>query len=156
MKTRDLIIGRLAEHLDELEGFTQGLSEQQRRERPARGEWSLHEHAIHIMEMQEVCVGRLTHMLVEDEPELTPFVLDQARQDGLYLAEDLKKRMGVFREQRKTLAALLSSLEDAQWKREGKYPNTRHYTVERCMEGLMRHEEHHLYRMYCIFFGVNE
>jgi uncharacterized damage-inducible protein DinB len=154
MDTRKLIITRLAQHLDEIHGFTDGLAEDQLKERPAPGRWSLHEIAVHLMETQDIFVGRLTRMLVEEKPEIVPFRPDQARQEGLYLQENLPKKLVTFAEQRGTLLKLLQTLTDEQWKLEGAHPEIYHYTIEKCMEALMRHEEHHLYQMYNVFFGV--
>lgn len=154
MDNRALLIGRLARHTEELQGFTEGLSDDELRKRPSMNTWSLHELAIHLVEVQDIFIERLTRMLVEDRPVITPFVPDEARKDGLYLLENLQQRMTAFERQRTTLVALLRTLTDDQWKLEGVHPEVRHYTVEKCMEALMRHEEHHFYQMFNMFFGV--
>jgi uncharacterized damage-inducible protein DinB len=154
MDNRSLLIGRLAQHIEELKGFTEGLSGEELRKRPSVNKWSLHETAIHLVEVQDVFIERLTRMLVEEKPEIAPFIPDKAREDGLYLLEDLPERMAVFERQRTTLIALLRTLTDVQWRLEGVHPQVRHYTVEKCMEALVRHEEHHFYRMFNVFFGV--
>ena len=156
MEHRHLIITRLAEHVDELRSFTQGLTEQQLKERPAKGTWSLHELALHVVETQDVFIQRLTRLLVEERPKIEPFVPDDARKEGLYLMEPLEGRLATFVDQRATLVKLLQTLSEKQWQLEGEHPEIRHYTVEKCMEGLMRHEEHHLYQMYNVFFRTGE
>jgi hypothetical protein len=57
-----------------------------------------------------------------------------------------------FAEQRVNLVSLLDALDDRQWVREAIHPTIKHFSVEKCMEGLMRHEECHLYDLYKIFF----
>lgn len=156
MDNRALIIARLVQHVEELHGFLDGLTDEQQRERPAPDKWSLHEIAMHVCEMQEVFIERLARMLVEDRPVITPFEPDKARREGLYFTENLSKRMAEFAVRRETFVALLQSLSDKQWKLEGEHPQMMHYTVEKCMEALMRHEEHHLYQMYNVFFGAKE
>jgi len=151
---RKLIIRRLGEHAEEIESFTNGLTEGQLKERPAPGRWSLHEVAMHVVEVQDIFVERIARILVEDGPEIVPFEPDTARQEGLYLAEDLSRRMKEFYEQRKNLLGLAQTLTDEQWIREGNHPEVKHYTVEKCLEAMMRHEEHHLYQMFNLFFGT--
>jgi uncharacterized damage-inducible protein DinB len=155
MDNRALLIGRLAQHVEELKGFTEGLSDEELRKRPSLNKWSLYELAIHLVEVQDIFIERLTRMLVEEKPEIAPFIPDKAREDGLYLLENLQQRMAVFERQRATLVALLRTLTGEQWKLEGVHPHVRHYTVEKSMEALTRHEEHHFYQMFNIFFGVN-
>jgi len=156
MEHRTLIITRLAEHGEEVRSFTQGLSEQNLKERPSPDKWSLHELVLHLIETQDIFIQRLTRLLVEEKPDIEPFEPDRARREGLYLVEHLEGRLATFTEQRATLVKLLQTLADNQWLREGKHPDIRHYTVEKCMEGLMRHEEHHLYQMYNVFFRTQE
>jgi uncharacterized damage-inducible protein DinB len=156
MDHRNLIITRLAEHVDELRSFTQGLTEQQLKERPAKEQWSLHELVMHLIEMQDVFIQRLTKLLVEEKPTIEPFEPDDARKRGLFLMESLEGRLATFLDQRATLVKLLQTLSEQQWQLEGVHPEIRHYTVEKCMESLMRHEEHHLYQMFNVFFRTEE
>jgi len=156
MDNRVLVVSRLVQHVEELHGFLDGLSDDQLRERPSPNAWSLHELAMHLCEVQDVFIERVARILVEEEPAIAPFEPDQARQDGLYFTENFKKRLAEFEAQRQTFVSLLQSLSDKQWKQEGVHPQMMHYTIEKCTEALMRHEEHHLYQMYNIFFGVKE
>jgi len=84
----------------------------------------------------------------------TPYSPDEAKSSGWYLTRNLPEGLKSFRQQRATLLVLLESLTDAQWRLGGKHPEIRNYTVEKCVESLMRHEEHHLYRMFTVFFGA--
>ena len=118
--------------------------------------WSLHELVMHLIEMQDVFIQRLTRLLVEEKPKIEPFEPDDARKRGLYLMESLEGRLATFLDQRATLVKLLQTLSEQQWQLEGMHPEIRHYTVEKCMESLMRHEEHHLYQMFNVFFRTEE
>jgi hypothetical protein len=156
LRTKSMVLRRLREHLDELASLTEGLTPELLKERPGDGRWSLHELGMHLAEVQDVFSERVARMLVEERPEVVPFVPDAARREGSYLTRNFAEGMRRFRSQRETLLALLASLTDRQWDLEGDHPEIRHYTVERCMESLMRHEEHHLYTMFNVFFGIRE
>ena len=156
MDNRKLILERLAQHIDEIRGFTSGLSEGQLGERPAPTKWSLKEIAMHLVETQDVFIERVTRILTEGNPPIKPFTPDKARQEGLYLSANFEGRMKDFELQRRNLFVILQNASDAQWKREGVHPEVKHYTLEKCLEAMMRHEEHHLLQMFNVFFGVQE
>jgi hypothetical protein len=156
MEMRTLVVRRLREHLEELESLTQGLTPELLKERPGEGRWSLHEIVMHIVETQEVFSERIARILVEERPVIALYGPDAARREGAYLARNFSEGMATLRRQRDHLLTLLSSLTGTQWDLEGEHPEIRHYSVERCMESLMRHEEHHLYAMFNIFFGIRE
>ena len=156
MDSRKLIVDRLTQHVEELRGFTDGLPTDELRARPSPTKWSLFEIAMHLVEVQDVFLERLTRMLAEEQPQIVPFTPDKERQEGLYLSENFERRMKDFEEQRRSLFVVLKDLTDAQWKREGVHPDIKHYTVEKCMEAMMRHEEHHLLQMFNVFFGIRQ
>lgn len=149
--TRGMIIRRLREHLDELESFTDGLTEDQLKERPRPAQRSLYEIALHLGRVQDAYIDRVAVMLMEKNPVLESVSLNGApiqTEDG-----NPQVKLRSYIEQRKTLVALLGSLDDRQWKMEGKHPHVKNYTIEKCMEELMRHEECHLFEMFNVFFG---
>lgn len=152
--TRTLIIRRLREHLDELESFTHGLTEEQLKEHPRPAQRSLYEIALHLGRVQDAYIDRVAVMLMEKNPVLQNVLLD----DAPIRAEDGNSHVKLrsYIEQRKTLVALLGSLEDRQWKMEGKHPRVKNYTIEKCMEELMRYEECHLFEMFNVFFGYGD
>ena len=156
MDNRKLILDRLAQHIEELRGFTRGLSEAQLRARPAPNKWSLHELTMHMVEVQDIFIERVARMLSEERPSITPFSPDAARKEGMYLSLTFRKRMEDFELQRRNLFTLVGNLNDAQWRREGAHPDIKHYTLEKCLESLMRHEEHHLHQMFNLFFGISD
>ena len=151
MNKGQALIQRLKAHPEEIRSFSDGLSEEQRKEHPAEGKWSLHELTMHLCEVQDVFIERIARMLTEEKPKITPYVPDEGRENGFHLTENFSKRLKEFEVQRTTLAALLETLTDEQWQLQGEHPEMKHYTIEIAVEGLMRHEEHHLYRMFNLF-----
>ncbi|HCV42828.1 MAG TPA: hypothetical protein DGH68_05050 [Bacteroidetes bacterium] len=154
MNIRKALIQRLKAHAEEICTFTVGVSEERRKERPAKGKWSLHELTMHLCEVQDVFLERIARMLTEDKPAIIPYSPDEARESGFHLTENFSKRLKEFEVQRTTLASLLETLTDEQWRLQGEHPEMKHYTIERAVEGLMRHEEHHLYGMFNLFSKI--
>lgn len=153
---RRRIIRRLGEHLEEIGSFVRDVDPALLRRRPDPAKWSIHEQLMHLAEVQDVFTERIAQILMQDAPRIEPFVPDEARTRGSYLGRSLEEGLGALRSQREHLLTLLGTLDDTQWLREGEHPELRHYTVELCAEALMRHEEHHLYAVFIMFFGPGE
>ena len=154
MNMKNIVVGRLNDHIDELDSFIDGLAPAQLRARPDTDQKSIWEIALHIVDLQDISIGWLARMLVEDLPGLEDGPNENGP-DNRYFDQDLFARLKEFREHRKNLISLLNALTDSQWKKEGIHPRIKHFTVEKCVEGLMRHEEHHLYHIYNLFFGMH-
>jgi len=154
MDLKTLIATRLNDHLDELRSFVDGLTEDQLKDRGPNGRLSLADITLHLAEVQEGFVAMLSQILQEDAPVLSPPLLNNHCTRN-FTDADLKPRMKEFDGQRRSLVSLLNALDDHHWKREGAHPKIQHYTVEKCLEEMMRHEESHFYEMYQIFFGAN-
>lgn len=153
---RRLILRRLGEHVAEIEGFIRGLNEAQLKERPSPDRCSIHELVLHLVERQDVFVERFAQMLEKDRPPIQPYQANKKLHSGFYLSRSFTFQFRVYREQRENLLALLRYLDNTQWLREGEHPSIRHYTVEKCMESLMRYEEYCLNELFNLFFGADE
>jgi len=147
-------VSRLSDHLDELKSFVDDLPQEQLWERPAADRWSMGEIVVHLIEKQDNHIEWITRMIVEDNPKLDEVQPDQHAANPVE-SELLRHRLKDFCDQRITLISLLNALDDVQWHREAIHPSIKHFSVEKCMEGLMRHEEYHLYDVFKIFFDVN-
>jgi uncharacterized damage-inducible protein DinB len=154
MNSSGTIIERLKSHPEEIRSLTNGLTDDQRKQRPAEGRWSLHELTMHLCEVQDVLIERVARMLTEDKPAISPYKPSEAQEKGSHLTRNFDKRLKEFELQRTTLASLLETFTDEQWHLEGQHPEMKSYTIEKAMEALMRHEEHHLNQMFNVFYGM--
>jgi len=148
------IVERLKSHPEEMRRLTNGLTDNQRKQRPAEGRWSLHELAMHLCDVQDVFIERVARMLTEDKPDISPYKPSVAQEEGSHLKENFDQRLKEFVLQRTTLVALLETFTDEQWQLEARHPEIKSYTIAKAMEGFMRHEEHHLNQMFNIFYGM--
>jgi hypothetical protein len=153
MDIKNIIIGRLHDHADELESFVDGLTPDELASRSNGEGHSISDLVLHLVDLQGIAIGWLARMLIEDRPMLEDSSGGcRQRHD---IGPNLHAKLKEYREHRKHLIALLNALNDHQWKKEGIHPHIRHFTIEKCMEGLMRHEEHHLFQIYNLFFGAH-
>lgn len=153
MDLKTLIATRLNDHLDELRSFVDGLTPEQLSERPHDSPLSLADVAFHLMDVQEEYIDVVSRILLGERPLFDPSSLEDHSPDGNGV-EHIRSRMKDFDNQRRSLVSLLVALSEDHWKMEGDHADIPHYTLEKCLEELMRHEEYHFFQMYRIFFGV--
>jgi len=153
MDLKNLIATRLNDHLDELRSFVDGLTSEQLSERLPDVSLSLEDIAHHLIDVQEHYVEVVSRILLEEHPRFDPSCLVSHTSENGF-DRSLVSRIRGFDEQRRSLVSLLNALSEDHWKMEGLHPDIPHYTLEKCMEELMRHEEFHFFEMYRIFFGV--
>jgi uncharacterized damage-inducible protein DinB len=153
MDLKTLIANRLNDHLDELRSFIDGLTPEQLTERPSDSHFSLADMALHLMDVQELYIDAVSRILLGERPTFNPSGLDNhsSNNDGI---QELRSRLREYDDQRRSLVSLLTALSEEHWKMEGERPDMPHYTLEKCMEELMRHEEYHFFQMYRMLFGV--
>ena len=153
MDLKSLIATRLNDHLDELRSFIDGLTPEQLAEHSPDSPLSLAGLALHLMEVQEEYIHVISRMVLGERPVFDPSVLDKHPQDSVPMS-DINGKLKDFDDQRRSLVSLLNALSEDHWRMEGDHPDIPHYSLEKCMEELMRHEEYHLFQMYRLFFGV--
>jgi hypothetical protein len=153
MDLKTLIAARLNDHLDELWSFIDGLTPEQLAERSSESPMSLADLAFHLMNVQEHYVDVVSRILLNERPVFDPSCLERHSSDEL-VVQRLRSQLKDFDDQRRSLVSLLNALSQEHWKMEGVHPEIQHYTLEKCMEELMRHEEYHFFEMYRILFGV--
>ena len=153
MDLKSLIAARLNDHLDELRSFVDGLTEEQLSDRRSNGHRSLSDIVHHLADVQDAYIDIVAHILLQDLPTVVPPPLE----NGVFPSEpNLSARLDEFTRHRRNLVSLLAALSDHHWRREGHHPVIPHYTLEKCLEEMMRHEESHFFEMYHIFFGIDD
>jgi len=153
MDLKTLIATRLNDHLDELRSFIDGLTPEQLCEHTPESTLSLADIAFHLMEVQEQFIEIVPRILLGERPLFDHSGLERHSPDGV-VVQNLRAYLKDFDDQRRSLVSLLNALSADHWKMEGDHPEIPHYTLEKCMEELMRHEEYHFFQMYRIFFCV--
>ena len=113
------------------------------RTNPAR--WSEQEYVAHVAEMLEVMTGRFTLMLERDEPEFPNWDQDQAAEAGNYNALGAGQVAELLRKNAAGYAAILESLDPAQYSRRGLRSNGAAFTVETLNQYAWHDLVHHLW-----------
>lgn len=95
-----------------------GLSESQRRHRPAPGAWGLNEVMAHLLHVEtEVFQPRLHRMLTEDHPRFSPFSPEPWARERDHGADPFHESLQAFEWARTATLDVLRGLRAAAWER---------------------------------------
>lgn len=107
------IIEALRSYPGTITSMTEGLSEEQRSQAPAEGEWSVRELFWHFAMAQKVFEGRVEQMLAEDNATLQGVAVWAMKSEEL----STEQVLDLYRESRqKTLAHLEAAAPDDWWR----------------------------------------
>ena len=115
--------------------------------RPAPGEWSIHENAVHLAEVHPLFFGRLDLMLRERDPEIKGYDPGRDDPDDALLRLDLDDALRRFTEDRARLVARLRTLSPDDWRRTARHDEYNAYSVFIMFRHLALHDFDHAYRI---------
>ena len=117
------------------------------KERPAPGEWSIHENACHLAEVHPLFFRRLDLMRAEDHPTIVPYDPGRDDPDDALLKLDLADSMRRFEVDRARLVGRLRTLAPKDWERTAEHGEYNAYSIFTMFRHLALHDFHHAYRI---------
>jgi hypothetical protein len=147
MLERSEIIEALRSRPDEAEEVCAGLTDEQLRQRPASGDWSLLEICCHLRDNALEEGTRIRRMVEEDNPVLTAYDPDAWAAERNYPGEDPARVLKSLRAYWNGLAYLLEGLSDDDWSRPGTHQEAGAIAVQPWAEGEVQHSAAHLEQM---------
>ena len=139
------LLTRLSDQSEAIDHLLSGLTEDQIRQRPPTGKWSIFENLAHLGRYQEVFLDRIQRIIAEEVPTFSRYAADDdpGFTDWTRLSwQTLSEQM---RGERATLSAFLSILREEQITRIGLHPAYGPMTVEGWTEFFLLHEAHHFF-----------
>jgi len=141
---RSQIIAALRALPDELEALCEGLSDEELRQRPSEGEWSILEICCHLRDSAEIEGLRIRCLVEEEEPALEPYDQEALARERNYEGDD-PHRVGIaLRAFWGGLAYQLEGLSEEEWERGGTHPEVGPVTVRSRAELEVEHARAHL------------
>ena len=139
MTERELSVARLRTTPGLLREMTRDASGHLAWTAPKSGEWSIGDVVRHLVEGdRDTFLPRLRRMLAESRPVFGK----RERADGD--AADLETLVAAFADARRHAVALLASLDDADWRREGVSPSRGAISVDAYAAVMDAHDTEHL------------
>lgn len=147
MKTIEAVLRSLETSPPIIESLAYELPEVLRKTRLNSGKWSVHEHACHLAVVGPLFETRLTLLLTENHPTITPYNPDADEDPSRLLSLDLDESLDRFKRERDHLVSRLRKLSPEQWQRSADHPEYAQYSVFTAMRHLALHDLFHGYRM---------
>jgi DinB family protein len=117
------------------------------KQRPAPGEWSIHENAVHLAEVHPLFFRRLELMLRESNPEIRSYDPGRDDPDGALLKLDLDDALHRFASDRVRLVERLRTLRADDWRRTARHDEYNVYSIFIMFRHLALHDFDHAYRI---------
>ena len=118
-----------------------------RRRRPPSNKWSIHEHVVHLADVDALMARRLDVMLSAADPVIRSY--DPGRDDPAdrLLQIDFEDALARYARDRTELVARLRRLTVAQWRRTAHHEEYNSYSVFTMFRHLSLHDFFHAYRI---------
>jgi hypothetical protein len=117
------------------------------KQRPAPGEWSIHENACHLAEVHPLFFRRLDLMLAETDPAIVSYDPGRDDPEDALLKLDLEDSLRRFAEDRARLVRRLEALAPADWHRTARHDEYNAYSIFIMFRHLALHDFDHAYRI---------
>jgi uncharacterized damage-inducible protein DinB len=115
--------------------------------RPAPGEWSIHENAVHLAEVHPLFFRRLDLMPRETNPEITSYDPGRDDPEDALLKLDLDDALRRFADDRARLVARLRTLSPEDWRRTARHDEYNAYSILIMFRHVALHDFDHAYRI---------
>src|ERR1051326_117417 len=147
MKSVDALLEALARAPDIVVPLVREANPAILKQRPAPGEWSIHENAVHLAEVHPLFFQRLDLMLRENDPAISSYDSRPDDPEDALLKLDLDGAMRRFTEDRARLVARLRALAPSDWRRTARHDEYNAYSIFIMFRHLALHDFDHAYRI---------
>jgi len=142
------MFSRLVHQQETLEELSADLTEEQWRQRPDTGKWSVFENSTHLAAYQPVFSLRIERILREPNPAFERYVADQDPLFHSFLERSPDDLLRTIREDRSLIAKRLGGLDPIALARTGTHPLYGLLTLREWTEFFLLHEAHHLHTIF--------
>jgi len=144
IRRRFAILARLEKAPERLAKALKGRSDEALRRQPEPGKWSATEIVCHLRDREVFLVERLAKMAFQSRPQLWKMNNDRLAEIRRYKQAEAARVSREYRSLREDTLTLLRALPHPVWQRSGFDPELGELTIERAVEDLAAHDEHHL------------
>ena len=106
--------------------------------------WTAREHIYHIVNVQEMLLGRITLIRDSDNPVIKPFFPEN---EEIPLYGNMAEAMDRFRDWRRKQCDLIGELTPDELVKEARHDEYTEYNILKIINHMIFHEYWHLYRV---------
>jgi hypothetical protein len=140
---RDTLIQRYADGPARLEAALAKVPPEAIEWRPAPKEWSAHEVVCHCADSETSSYSRIRYLVAENAPTIAGYDQDRWAVVFDYHRLPVEPALAVVAAVRASTAALLRTLPEEAWSREGQHTESGRYTAEDWLRTYAEHLEIH-------------
>lgn len=137
-------VERFISQAQTLHGLVKGLSPADLDAVPIPGKWSLRTLAIHLMDSDAFCLGRMKRIIAEDNPLLIAYDENAFASALGYSRLDITLCCELFRVGRLHMGQILRPLPPEAFSRVGVHNQYGKMTLLQLVDGYVRHVDHHM------------
>ena len=131
-----------------------GLNEEQVRQRPAEGEWSIAEVFAHLRASDDILASRFLPILARDEPPLAVYDERAWAETAHYAQARFRESLEIFSLRRAEIVEVLRQAPLAAWERTGVREQFGPISVLELARSLVEHEEEHEPHLLALRAGI--
>lgn len=140
-------IAQLRSLPDQVEAICAGLTEQEMRQPPQDGGWSVIEVICHLRDAAAEEGVRIRRMVEEENPTLVPYDQEAWAMERNYRGEDTRRALTALRAFWTGLAYQLEHLPPEAWERRGFHPESGPTSVRERAQREVEHARDHLVQL---------
>ena len=118
-----------------------------RRRRPPSGKWSIHEHVVHLADVDGLMTGRLELILSELDPLIRSYDPGRDEPEDRLLQLDFDDALQRYARNRVSLIDRLRALTAVEWRKTARHEEYNSYSVFTMFRHVALHDFQHAYRI---------
>ncbi|MBX2840847.1 MAG: DinB family protein [Flammeovirgaceae bacterium] len=130
-----------------LENMLKEIPEGLLKERRIKGKWSIHEHACHLVDVQQMINARFIKFRDEEKPEVKPYLPGTNVADDFLMELPLKETVAKFTEFREELLEIVADFDEQVWQKKVIHPEYEPFNPYIFLRHVMMHDHFHMYRI---------
>lgn len=138
-------LARLHHQPEALSRLIAGLTDEQLRQQPQPGKWSIREQIVHLGRYQQIFSQRLHRIATEDVPRFERYVADTDRGFAEWLTWSPERVLAQTARDRAALRHQLTTYPAETVQRTGHHPTFGPMNMTGWTEFFLLHEAHHLF-----------
>ena len=145
MKQVPIIIDQLEKTPIVLRALLDHIPRHRYREQRLAGKWTLHEQVCHLVDAQDILVGRFKRFEREVNPHISAHDPAEDQDRDYYLDMDLDAALARFPRIRKDMVEMLRSYPDPYWTRAGSHDQFEPYNTQLLLNHCLAADYSHIF-----------
>ncbi|WP_428330914.1 DinB family protein [Mucilaginibacter sp.] len=128
--------------------FIDKLNDEQLKQQPEPGKWSIHDQIAHLAKYQLLFIDRIDLLVAVDEPEFERYDANEDTSFAIYQNLATTELLALINKERAVIIQNINGLSSGQLTRTARHPKYGNLTALEWTEFFLLHEAHHLFAIF--------